>query len=636
MTLAARAPLRPDIQALRGYAVAVVILYHAGLGLAPAGFLGVDIFFVVSGFLIGGHVLRALDDGSFSFTAFYLRRLRRLAPAGLAVLLACVLAGAWLLTSAAHARFAAQALGTLTYTTNVVLWQQINYFNNSAVSEPLLHMWSLAIEEQFYLALPLALWLLPRGLRGGAVALATALSLAAYLWLYPRSPGAAFYLLPTRAWELGLGVGAAILSARGAGRGAGRKLAWPALAVLLVLPLLPLPLPGHLLALPACLATALLLLAELPGRGWLAPLVRTGDASYSLYLVHWPLFAFAHVLWLGAQPPVPVALGLVALSALLGWGLYRLVEQPGRFAPLPARRVVALYLAASLGLAGLVLASAALVRQRGEAVDLTGVAGLDLPYCSADTARFDGRCTMSARPDMLVWGDSFSQQLVPALQVGGARSLAQAAKGQCAPLPGLAPVDRDATPAFARDCLAFNASVIDWLRATPSVRVVVLSGYYQRYAQPGTRALRGDGRLAAADLAELVQAQRATAAAIRAMGKRVVLVTGPEQARFDVGQCWARSLQGLPTVMSAPDCRITPAGAAPAARWSDTLFNAFARQADVPVLRLDRWLCPDPARCETRRGGAVLYRDANHLGLAGSQLVGREFALARQVWAQAR
>lgn len=628
--------MRADIQVLRGCAVLAVILYHAGLPLAQNGFLGVDLFFVVSGFLIGGHVLRALEQGDFSFGTFYLRRIRRLIPAAYATLLITVLGGVFLLTAGAHARFAAQALGSLGYVTNVVLWRQINYFNDQSDSEPLLHMWSLAVEEQFYLLLPLALWLLPRGWRGWSAMIVTLASLALYLTIYPRSPGAAFYLLPTRAWELGIGVLTAMLAMRQVGEPIARRLVLPALCLVAGAVLLPLPVPQHWLAVPVCLGTAALLLAALPQHRVLAPLERLGDASYSLYLVHWPLFAFAHVIWLGTEPPLAVRIGLIAASGVLGWLSWRFIEQPGRFAPVAARGVMLLYVAATLALAGLVIGSAALVKSRQQPVDLAGVTGLDLPGCNAEAARFDGRCTMGPAPDMLVWGDSFSQQLIPALLASGEGKLAQASKGQCAPLPGLAPVDRDATMSFARDCLAFNASVLDYLRLTPSIRIVLLSGNYARFEQPGTRALRGDGSLSAATSADLVAAQRDMAMAIRAMGKKVVIVTGPVAARFDVGQCHERRQGGLPAVSPARDCAITPEARARPAAWADAFFTSLARGAQTPVWRLDRMLCPDPALCPTALEGTALYRDAHHLSRVGSVLAGRRFALGQAVRAAAR
>lgn len=635
MTAAPLGGLRADIQALRGLAVLAVILYHAGLPLAQGGFLGVDMFFVVSGFLIGGQVLREMGEGRFALGAFYLRRVRRLIPAAYAVLLLTVIAAALLQTSDAHARFEAQALGAIGYVTNLILLRQINYFNDQSVSEPLLHMWSLAVEEQFYLLLPLALLLMPGRWRGAGVAAATALSLLFYLWLYPRAPGAVFYLLPSRGWELGLGVLTAILAMRQSGQGLARRLAVPAL-ILLTAPLF-LAIPGrdYQLALPVCLGTAVLLLAALPGPRALAPLERIGDASYSLYLVHWPLFAFVQTIWLGASPPAPVRAGLVAATFVMGWLTWRFIEQPGRFAPVTPKQAVSLYLAATTLLAGVSIGTGVLVKNRPQVINLAGVTGLDLPGCDGGELHFDKRCTLSATPDLLVWGDSFSQQLIPALETSGEHRFAQASKGQCAPLPGLAPVDRDATARFARDCLAFNASVLAYLRRTPSIRVVVLAGNFARLVQPGTRALRPDGRLAPASLTDLMAAQRRTAARLRFMGKQVVIVSGPVAARFDVGQCWARQLGHLPAIAPAPDCAIPSEVRAASAPATEALLNGFARKGQTPVVRLDAMLCPDPALCATRIDGVALYRDAYHLGADGSALVGRRFGLAQRVRAAA-
>ena len=154
---------RADIQALRGVAVTAVILFHSGLGIAPSGYLGVDMFFVVSGFLISGIIMRQIGNGRFSFQDFYIRRVRRLLPAAYVVLAITLLMAILLSTASAFSHYWQQFLGTLTFSTNIVLWQQINYFNNGAAFEPLLHMWSLAVEEQYYLILPVALFVLPGG-----------------------------------------------------------------------------------------------------------------------------------------------------------------------------------------------------------------------------------------------------------------------------------------------------------------------------------------------------------------------------------------------------------------------------------------------------------------------------------------
>lgn len=629
---------RIDIQALRGFAVIAVILFHSGLGVAPMGFLGVDVFFVVSGFLIGGIVMRQLGDGSFHFRDFYLRRVRRLVPAAYTVLTATTLASICLLTPSGYARFWPQLIGAIGFAGNVVLWRQINYFNPSAAVAPLLHMWSLAVEEQFYLLLPLALRWIPRRLWLTAVLFGTAASLAAYTALYPRSPGLAFYLLPTRAWEIGLGTVGACLADRDAVRTVGRRLVIPALLVLAEVVVAPPLAPPWWFAAPACVATLAILLADAGGAAndrLLRPLAWFGDRSYALYLVHWPLFAFAHVLYLGDALPPAVSIAVVTATLGIAMLVYRVVEEPVRRSSLRPRTALGLYLGASVALAALGVAGLAVQHSRAN-LDLRGVTGLDRPGCDGDAVRFDGRCTDSAAPTLLIWGDSFSQHLIPALSASGANAIVQASKGQCAPLLGVAPVDDDAGIAFARGCLAFNRSVVAYLAETPSVRIVVLSGNYARYARRDTLVL-GEAAPAPApiDMAGLVAAQRRTTQDIRALGKRVILISGPPQARFDVGQCWERALAGLPSVTRAPRCAITPANADPRTAWTAALMTGFAASARTPVLRLDRLMCRADT-CPTIDEGVPLYRDANHLSSAGSVQVGRRFALAAQVREGAR
>lgn len=244
-----------------------------------------------------------------------------------------------------------------------------------------------------------------------------------------------------------------------------------------------------------------------------------------------------------------------------------------------------------------------------------------------------------------MWGDSFSQQLIPGLQASGARAIAQASKGQCAPLLGLAPVDGDASTTWARGCLAYNRSVIRYLARTPSVGVVLLSGRYLRYLLPDTRALRQDGTISPVDAATLVDAQMRTTAAIRALGRRVVLVSGLPQADFDVGQCWERRLERLPLIDTTGRCAITPATVHPRYAATLGLMDAFERVAATPVIRLDRGPYPAGLRsaglclagvCRTVVAGVPLYRDGEHLGAAGSVLIGRRMGLTERVVHDAR
>ncbi len=634
---------RTDIQALRGYAVLVVILFHSGLGAAPSGYVGVDLFFVLSGYLISGIATRAHAVGAFSARGFYLRRLRRLAPASLALLAAATLAALGLLTASGYQRFWPQLAGALGFATNIVLWRQINYFNDSAAFEPLLHMWSLAVEEQYYLLLPLAVALLPRRLWMPALLTATLASLAAYAWLYPRAPGATFYLLPTRAWEIGIGSIGALVADRGKTMRIGRVLRPAALLVLGIAPFLTPPLSlAHWIAPAVCVATLILLVAgqsRVSFHPLLRPLGVTGDMSYSLYLVHWPVFAFAHVIWLGAPVPAPVIIALIAAIALLAALLYHGVERPCRRSRMGGRSFCALLAAAGLMIATVGYAGLHYREARAGPLDLRGVTGLDLPGCDADARLFDGRCTQSARPQMLVWGDSFSQHIIPALTATTTHPLAQASKGGCAPLLDLAPVDLQGSLEWAKGCLQFNASVLRYIAENKTINVVVLSGRYQRYEEKGTQALLRDaaGRLRLTELpaGALVDVQRRTTSAIHALGRRVIIVGAPPQADFDVGQCWERRSQALPTVDRAPDCLVVPGTAHPFWPWTVRLMDEFARADGTPVVRLDRLLCRG-GRCDTARDGVSLYRDASHLSRQGSIWIGRQFDLGARLWRDAR
>ncbi len=625
---------RDDIQALRGWAVLIVVLFHSGLKIVPSGFLGVDIFFVVSGYLITGNVLRARDAGTLRLGRFYLRRIRRLWPAAFVTLMGTTVAAALLLTPTAQARFWPQLVGALTFSTNIALWRQINYFHDSAALEPLLHFWSLAVEEQYYLLLPVSVVLLPRRWWPWVVAAIAIASLAGFLWLYPLSPGAAFYLLPTRAWELGIGSLAACLPMRGRTTAVAHRAVPYAAVLLLGLPLVPAAATAsYWLTLPACLASATLLLGVRAFGRWSRPLCWLGDRSYAVYLVHWPPMAFAHAIWLGNPPPSGIAILLTVGSIMVGAGLHALVERPGLRLPLSRRWWAALVVGSVIVAATGVIAP----RLAGNAthrVDLQPVTGLPGAACDGSRTSFDPACRTGPAPHLLLWGDSFSQHLVPGLQATTQRAFAQASKGGCPPLAGIAPVDLQASTVIARGCIAFGDSVLAWLARTPSVKVVALSGSYLRYTWPGVRIMTRGGWLQQPDPKLLAAAQRNLIVRLHGLGKRVVLIEAPPQASFDAGQCQERRVHRLPIAGAPHDCAINPATRLRDSDWLTALTARFERDG-TPIIPLEPALCRDDI-CPTSWHGQPLWVEGKHLTRTGSMVAARRLALGERIWRDAR
>lgn len=332
---------RSEIDGLRALAVVSVVLFHLDFGWAAAGFVGVDMFFVVSGYLITSIAIADCRAGRFSLSGFWARRARRiLAPAAVTVAATCI--AAWLLMfGEAKPQAGLQALAGLGSVANLYFWRVTgDYWGAAAEVTPLLHMWSLSVEEQFYLVFPLVVSALIRRSAWIIVAVSVTLTVASfllYLYLSEIRPSACFYLMPTRAWELGAGVVAALAS-NGSARIPGAR--WIALlgaagvAASLVAPPSWLHAPGILL--PAVAGTALML-AGLAGteKGALrtglssAVLGHIGRLSYSIYLLHWPVIVFARYL----NYPVHeagVAVILCLLTYLLALASFHLVEQPIR------------------------------------------------------------------------------------------------------------------------------------------------------------------------------------------------------------------------------------------------------------------------------------------------------------------
>jgi peptidoglycan/LPS O-acetylase OafA/YrhL len=336
---------RPDIDGLRAVAVLAVVFYHAFPQALTGGFVGVDIFFVISGYLISGNILKHLDTGQFSFQDFYGRRIRRIFPALILVLALCLIYGFVVLLPVELAQLGTDTAGGAGFVSNILLWNQAGYFDRAALNKPLLHLWSLGVEEQFYIFWPLVLWLLYRA-RSGRLAFFITITIASLclgIVLSSDHITADFYSPFTRFWELSSGAILAwlqlhpssslqkIAPLRSAASIAGLILIIG--CTLLLNPLMRFP--GWLALLPVAGAIALI------GAGPRAVVNRAvlsnrvavfiGIISYPLYLWHWPLISYAHIISLDRPLKNFLCILLIAASVILAWLTYIVIERPVRF-----------------------------------------------------------------------------------------------------------------------------------------------------------------------------------------------------------------------------------------------------------------------------------------------------------------
>ncbi|SEB07415.1 Peptidoglycan/LPS O-acetylase OafA/YrhL, contains acyltransferase and SGNH-hydrolase domains [Thiothrix caldifontis] len=333
---------RREIDGLRALAVLPVILFHAGFSTVSGGFVGVDVFFVISGFLITSIIVEELAAGKFTLAGFYERRARRILPALFFVLLACLPFAWWLLLPAELVDFGKSVMAVAVSASNLLFWLQTDYFAATAEQIPLLHTWSLAVEEQYYLVFPLIMvlaWGLGKRWLVVVLALVALLSLAWSEWLWRSSVEANFYLIPSRAWELMVGALAAfylqnkVLVTNGimAQIASVFGLVLLGYAVFFFDEGMPFP---SVYALVPTLGAVLLIVFATPAT-WVGqllvtrPLVWVGLISYSAYLWHQPVFVFARLQAL-EEPSVGLMAGLCIITLGLAWFSWRFVEQPFR------------------------------------------------------------------------------------------------------------------------------------------------------------------------------------------------------------------------------------------------------------------------------------------------------------------
>jgi peptidoglycan/LPS O-acetylase OafA/YrhL len=499
---------RPDIDGLRGVAVGLVVAYHAFPNFRTGGFIGVDVFFVISGYLITQLVLSGLQRGTFSLSEFYRRRVRRIVPALIVVMMACCVFG-WLLLLPSELKWLGKSMKwCVPFLANVYFARTGGYFDRVAELNPLIHLWSLGVEEQFYLAWPvLLIFAVKRGVTMRVLGAVTGISLAFSIWSAWHGPTPHFYNPASRAWELAVGgmlaawplviprgrAKADLSSSRSLRGSAGHAISLVGLTLIVVGGVFwsaNTPIPGIWSAIPT--AGAALLIGVGPqataNRWFLAsrPMTFIGRISYPLYLWHWPLFSFTRIV-LGHRPEPALALGEIVIAFAGAYATYRLVELPIRSGELGRKAVPALL----AGLALLALVGAAIDarwiagRLTGPIITQWNAAVTDWHYpgdSNIDKRTGFGTLTVTSRRDRkaLFIGDSHIQQYWPRVKrvidahPESARSAVFAAYLGCPPMPGIR------SPWRETNCSGFFDYAMQ--RAyQPDVDTVVFGAFWEYY-----------------------------------------------------------------------------------------------------------------------------------------------------------
>lgn len=641
---------RPDIDGLRAVAVSVVVLFHYGLPGFSGGFIGVDVFFVISGFLITGLVAGELAQQQFSLVGFYVRRVRRIFPALFSMLAVTTVAANFILFPDDLRLFGHAVLATALFATNFEFLREMDYFRATELQRPLLHLWSIAVEEQFYLVFPALLMLtVPRG-RRAALWLVAGLALASFAaseWLVRVAPDWAFYLLPTRVWELMLGAGLALAEiAPPHARWLCDCLALAGLALIAFAVWhfdSGTAFPGAN-ALYPCLGAALIIWAGSgPETGlvsWILssrPLVGLGLISYSLYLWHWPVYVFTHYALFRPMSAAETAACLAAsvILAVLSW---RYVERPFRLPmaqPLIRRRplrLAAAAMAVTAVVGGIILIGdgfafrypPATRRILAETRDDDGLRHrcFGLSLTDIDTAhlcRFGAAETVV--PSFILWGDSHADALRPA--IGGAAA-AHGLEGYFAGQPSCAPL-LGVSRANAPGCKRFNDRVLAFVTAHPEIKTVILDAVWARSANGTSFGHENDSFVPIAD-AQGIARKPADNAAIFARGlermvaalraeRRDVVLIGPVP---EVG--WA-----VPIMLAHLQLVGEPAWPGPSladyrARQHNViaLFERLGAQRGVRTYYPSDYLCRS-GTCAVEGDGVPFYRDEHHLSAYGAK-----------------
>ncbi len=685
---------RRDIDGMRAIAILAVLFFHAFPTIVPGGFIGVDVFFVISGFLISSIIFQQITDNQFRWTTFYIKRINRLFPALIIVLLSALIAGYFLLFADEYQNLSKHILGSSFFLNNILLWKEAGYFDVISEFKPLLHLWSLGIEEQFYLVWPFFILLLWNKKLNPFIAIILIITLSFLLNLLSVTHHgiATFYLPLTRFWELGLGGAIAYVSSLvhkpvykdsstistkqffsglEAIDDSSKKSDVPyfiygiqnptLLNILSITSLCTLLLtifyfrstlsyPGWAALLPTVCTAVLLctqttwinrcLLAK-PSLAWV------GVISYPLYLWHWELFSFSHIILSGTLPYF-LTLILLILSFFLAWLTYYFVEKPIRcsvkgkqYASFSA--YISLFLLLSLGGMSFViyinhgLESRVLAQTQKKLnedmthfehyrkeiypCEVTNKATKNLDWCLQ---------TRKGAPNKVIWGDSHADHLLPGfLRHDQQNNWLLLGQSSCPPLMDTLGF----WIGFKDTCAQTNETALETILASSSIDTVVLAslgpfyisdqGYAMQHLQqysPKNFILQSKNKAINTDKATVFyEGLELTINKLHTAGKKVILFQDIPEIPFMPDRCLHRPLAPrYPCYINKKDVLERQKS------YKALLVKLKEKHPDILVFNSIEVLCPQQS-CSLLHKRHLIYRDSHHLSITGSQFVGKQF-----------
>jgi peptidoglycan/LPS O-acetylase OafA/YrhL len=617
---------------LRALAVVPVILFHAGFELFSGGFVGVDVFFVISGYLITTILIEDLENQRFSLVNFYERRARRILPALFFVMFVCIpFAWMWMLPSQMK-DFSQSLVAVSLFASNILFWRESGYFAAVAEEKPLLHTWSLAVEEQYYVLFPIFLilaWRFGKSRVFWMIVVMAAISLLLSEWGWRNRATANFYLAPTRAWELFAGsIAAFIVQKQGVQKN--NLLATCGLAAVIFSIFFydeTTPFPSVYALVPVLGVVLLVLYADketlaakvLSTKGF----VRVGLISYSAYLWHQPLFAFAKIRLF--EPTASILIILCITSIALAYLTWRYVETPFRGNQSLLNSQVSVFATSIIFLGSFALVGMvgrinngyeASSKSRLELSTLAERISVNHGISSACEGAFilSNDCASSNTPEVLLWGDSFAMHLYQGINASAdAIKLRQITTSSCSPIIGISRINFSDNKGYewAERCIDFNNNAFRWLESNKSVQFVVLSSPFDWIDSEDF--ITEDGRIHNPDIEFILSKFKQTVEMINNLGVGVVVVSPTPRSGRNIGNCLVKKYQ----YRTSLDCDFNYSEA--------TYAHDFIKKVSSfsPVYWLYKDICKSE-KCFAETSGVFVYRDTGHLSKEGSAFLGRK------------